>query len=243
MRTSMSAPVRWRLRSASPVQRARPVSDNVNPPALRASGCGAISTHAVSLPSMMRCTRSHVVNGIRVSAAGGTSARSSTTHAEAAGLEHEVERFQRAIDQTVWSGSPTPLFELRRAKETATRAPRSRRSRSIPAAAADATSRRSNVSTNAAISPRRVDAAIACSTSVVRPDECGPTISESWPRGTPPRGRHRARQHRWRSAPMHRVAPAVAAPSSSVRSSFRARSAVSSQRALIRHMFASTAKI
>ena len=34
---------------------------SVTPPALRAMGSGAMSTHVVSLPSMTRCTRSQVV--------------------------------------------------------------------------------------------------------------------------------------------------------------------------------------
>ena len=161
---------------------------------------------------------------------------------EPAGLEHEVERFQRAIDQTVWPGSRlrSSSFVGRGSRSPRTQ---SSRSRSIPAAAADATSRRSNVSTNAAISPRRVDAAIICSTSVVRPDECGPTISESWPRGTPPR----------RQASSAATSVAITADASrrssggsavvSVRSSFRAakRRFQASERC-IRHMFASRRK-
>ena len=50
-------------------------------PALRASGSGPTSTHAVSLPSTTRCTRSQVVNGRRLSTCGGTSARSMATSA------------------------------------------------------------------------------------------------------------------------------------------------------------------
>ena len=51
----------------------------VTPAALRASGIGAINTHAVSLPSMTRSTRSHVVIGIRRNPTRGTSATSRTT--------------------------------------------------------------------------------------------------------------------------------------------------------------------
>ena len=78
-RARMSMPARRRLRSDVPVHDDRPASETVSPPALRASGSDDMSTHAVSLPSIARCTRSHVVNGICLSAAGGTSARSIAT--------------------------------------------------------------------------------------------------------------------------------------------------------------------
>ena len=49
----------------------------------------------------------------------------------------------------------------------------------------DATSSRSKVSTSATSSPSRVAAAMSCRASVVRPDDRGPTISDSCPRGMP----------------------------------------------------------
>ena len=56
-------PARRRLRSDVPAHVERPVNETVSPPALRASGSDVSSTHAVSLPSIARCTRSQVVNG------------------------------------------------------------------------------------------------------------------------------------------------------------------------------------
>ena len=51
----------------------------VTPPALRASGTGPSSRHAVSVPSTTRCSRSQVVSGTRRMPASGTSAQSKTT--------------------------------------------------------------------------------------------------------------------------------------------------------------------
>ena len=62
----------------------------------------------------------------------------------------------------------------------------SRRSRSRPQATADSGSKRSKVSMSATVSPRRVAAAIHRHTTVVRPDEGGPTTSDSCPAGSPP---------------------------------------------------------
>ena len=81
------------------------------------------------------------------------------------------------------SGSPSPES---RAPNPEPRI-HSSRSRSTPAAAAEATSRRSCVSTKAAISPRRVAIAMRRSRSVIRPDEHGPVNSDNWPLGSPPR--------------------------------------------------------
>ena len=57
----------------------------------------------------------------------------------------------------------------------------------MPAAAPASGSKRSKVSTSAVHSPRAVAAASAAQARLVRPDDCGPTISESCPRGIPPR--------------------------------------------------------
>ena len=62
----------------------------------------------------------------------------------------------------------------------------SSRSRSTPAAAAEAGSKLSLASTSAHTSCRRVAPASAASITPVRPDEAGPAISLSAPRGRPP---------------------------------------------------------
>ena len=61
-----------------------------------------------------------------------------------------------------------------------------KRSISTPAAAADGGSSISPASTSAQNSPRRVAAANAASSKVVRPEEAGPQISVRQPRGKPP---------------------------------------------------------
>ena len=70
-------------RSSAPAQQRQSTSSapsiTVRPPALRASDSGMTSTHAVSLPSTIRCTRSHVVNGTLLSTPDRMSARSMTT--------------------------------------------------------------------------------------------------------------------------------------------------------------------
>ena len=183
-RAVRSSPARRRLRSAAPLhvvaaaQRQRERRRRCAPaaPARR-------STHAVSLPSIVRCTRSQVVNGRRFSAAQRHVGQIDRDDAEPAGLQHEVERLERAIERPVEHGDwPWPIGSNGLAADPQQR-DRDRRRRQQ----AEATSRRSKVSTSAAISPRRVAAAIICSRSVMRPDERGPAISDSWPRGSPPR--------------------------------------------------------
>ena len=67
---------------SSPLPLAAPpalLNRTVSPAELRAIGSSPTSTQTVWLPSMMRCSRSQVVNGSRRSACGGASAASSTT--------------------------------------------------------------------------------------------------------------------------------------------------------------------
>ena len=169
-----------------PPTAAWPVSDSVRPPALRASGSRRHSTHAVSLPSIVRCTRSHVVNGIRFSAAAARRpdrSRPRRTRRPAARGSAPSAR-DRRCDRANSDCAMGPEAERLMAS------PRihSRRSRSTPGGSTP-TRRRGDrsVSTSAAISPRRVAAASSCSRSVVRPDDRGPAISDSCPRGKPPR--------------------------------------------------------
>ena len=62
----------------------------------------------------------------------------------------------------------------------------SSRVRSIPASAAEAGSKRSAGSTHATSAPRPVERAQSACASPVRPDDAGPWISDSAPRGRPP---------------------------------------------------------
>jgi hypothetical protein len=159
-------------------QRCRAVRTTSGPPALRASGCGATTTHAVSLPSMMRWTRSHVVNGIRVEPPSWrSSARSIATNAKPPGLQHEVERLQR-------DGRSTRLVDCRRVSQIVPANPEQ-------AIGLDAAARLMRHRNDRRCRPRgdlaaRVAAAIICSSSVVRPSDRGPTISDNCPRGSPP---------------------------------------------------------
>ena len=168
---------------------------SVTPPALRAIGSGAMSTHVVSLPSMTRCTRSQVVYGMRRRAAVGTSAMSSTTtgHTPDCSTRFSALSARSSVRSTMVPGPSTVRTPGSHTGSTAPAVlemacPRihSSRDKSMPQAVADVGSNRSNVSTSATVSPRRVAAAIHCHTSVVRPDDAGPTTSDNCPAGSPP---------------------------------------------------------
>ena len=119
----------------------------------------------------------------------------------------------------------------------------SRRSKSIPAADAEETSSMSSASTSATNSPRAIAAFNSCRSTLVRPDERGPTSSDTWPRGNPPPNR---------ASMSPRFVAATASSSDctwpgdhagvSVRSSLRVRSSASSSArardAMFRLMFA-----
>ena len=152
---------------------------------------GADSSASVSLPSTPRCSRIHVVNGRRAMARDGTSARSSTTTPNPPALQHETEGLDRAIERCAprrSSRARWPARRLRRwprpgATGSCPRA-QSRCDSSMPAAAPDGGSNRSSASTSATISPRRVAAASVAHSTAVRPEDAGPTISDSfaaWP--------------------------------------------------------------
>jgi hypothetical protein len=70
--------------------------------------------------------------------------------------------------------------------ETACPRTHNNRESRIPHACAVGGSKRSNVSISATDSPRSVAAASAAQARLVRPDEDGPTTSDTWPRGNPP---------------------------------------------------------
>ena len=106
-----------------------------DPPALRASGARATRTHAVSLPAMTRCRRSHVVNGSARSACSGTSPTSSATTPKP------------PADNTRFSALIARLTT--RARSPSSPRIHNSRSSSTPAAAADGGSKRSSASTSA----------------------------------------------------------------------------------------------
>ncbi len=128
----------------------------VTPPGLRASVLGPSSSATVSLPSITRAIRIHVVSGNCRSAGAGTSARSSDDEAEAAGLEDQVHRLQRASAVAASRGSRAGARD---------RGP-------PPAPTADRSDRA--VSTSATASPRAAAAAAMPTNSAVRPDDRGP---------------------------------------------------------------------
>ncbi len=167
----------------------------VIPPALLASGVGAMSRQAVSLPSMTRSTRSHVLGGICRSAVSGTSARSSATavHTPDCSTRFNALSARSMIRSSNVPGPPTARLPGSQAGSTALAVferacPRTHKSRvrSRPQAAPDAGSKRSNVSMRATGSPRWVAAPNQAHMRLVRPDETGPTTSDSWPRAMPP---------------------------------------------------------
>ena len=86
----------------------RPASKSVRPPALRASGCGPTSTQAVSLPSIVRCTRNQVVQRETAQRGKRRVGEIERHHAKATGLQDEIERFQRAFDDAIDQGPRAP---------------------------------------------------------------------------------------------------------------------------------------
>ena len=167
-----------------------------NPPALRDTGIEASSTTAVSLPSMMRWMRSHVARGMRDNPTAETSMRSSTTivHTPDCTMRFSALMARSMVRSSSVPGPETPRTPGTHAGSTAlavfdSACPRTHNTcgRAMPAAAPASGSKRSKVSTSAVHSPRAVAAASAAQARLVRPDDCGPTISESCPRGIPPR--------------------------------------------------------
>ena len=180
-----------RLRRAGPP----PVTID-NPPALRATGAAASSTTAVSLPSTTRWMRSQVAGGTRDRLAAGTSARSSTTSVQTPDWTMRLSDLRaRSIVRS--SSVPGPETARRPGTQAGSTAaavfdsacPRTHSNcgNSMPQAAAVIGSNRSKVSISATHSPRRLAAASAAQARLVRPDDTGPTTSDTCPRGTPPR--------------------------------------------------------
>ena len=165
------------------------------PPELRATGWAARMTTAVSLPSMARSMRNQVAAGNRRSACAGTSIKSMTTSVHTPDCTTRLsDLIARSITRS--TNVPGPLTARTPGSHAGSMAtavfdtawPRthSRRGSTMPQAAAVGGSKRSKVSIRATVSPRRVAAASAAHTNPVRPDEAGPTTSDTCPRGKPP---------------------------------------------------------
>ncbi len=134
--------------------------------------CRSTASSTVGVCSTARRKRNHVVSGMRRAACGGRSPRSRAINPKPP-LSSSRSVARRSCSR-LFSGEFSPQRT------------HSSRSNSIPASAADCGSRASLASTSTQHSPRRVAAASAASSKVVRPEEAGPQISVRQPRGRPP---------------------------------------------------------
>ena len=125
--------------------------------------CRSTASSTVGVCSTARRKRNHVVNGMRRAACSGRSPRSRAINPKPP-LSSSRSVARRSCSR-LFSGEFSPQRT------------HSSRSNSTPAAAADCGSRASLASTSAQHSPRRVAAASAASSKVVRPEEAGPQIS------------------------------------------------------------------
>ena len=134
--------------------------------------CLSIASSTVDVCSTARRKRNHVVSGMRRAVCCGRSPRSRAISPK------PPLSSSRSVARRSCSRRCSGEFSPQRTHSS--------RSNSIPAAAADCGSRASLASTTAQNSPRRVAAASAASSTVVRPEEAGPQISVRQPRGRPP---------------------------------------------------------
>src|SRR5215469_864871 len=148
-----------------------------------AHGSCSRTSSTVAVASTARRKRNHEVNGTRRVLSGGMSPKSSTTMPNPPPCKSKSVTFR-----TCSSRPREDRRELLRGEEELLSLHRShsRRSRSTPAADADAGSKLSLASTSAHASSRRVAPASAASMTPVRPEETGPVISLRAPRGNPP---------------------------------------------------------
>ena len=184
-RTGADASPRICLSSARRGRRRSPALLNLTviPPALRAMGVSPTSTHAVRLPSMMRCSRPHVANGSCRRLWGGASAASNTTSPKFPACRTSVSALMARSSARWFTSRHKPGFGTTWPRTQSSRA------RSTPAASADAASSMSRTSTSATISRRAVAAASIRSSTLARPVDRAPTTSDIWPRGNPPPSR------------------------------------------------------
>ena len=171
-----SRPIRL-ARSRVPQSRA----SSSAPPSCAPSARGPTSTHAVWLPSTIRCSRSHVVNGSRRSASAGASATSNTTRPKLPACSTSVSARDRLLERALVQIAAQPGIRRRRGRGS--RAADRDRCRPPPPTRRRTCRAHRRAPTS---SPRAVAAASICSSRLVRPDDRGPTSSDSWPRGNPP---------------------------------------------------------
>jgi hypothetical protein len=178
---------------------------------------------------MIRWMRSQVDRGTRASPEPGASMRSTTTNVHtpdcttrfSALMARSIVR-SRSVPGPVTlrtPGTQAGSMALAVFDSACPRTPNTCGS-TTAAAAADAGSKRSKVSMSATHSPRDVAAESPAHARLVRPDEAGPTISDTSPRGSPPPST------RLRAGPVNGALASGRADivEVSVRSSLRARS-------------------
>ena len=135
--------------------------------------CRSMASSTVGVCSTARRKRNHVVSGMRRAVCGGRSPRSRAI------IPKPPLSSSRSVARRSCSRQCSG--------ESSAQRTHSNWSNSTPAAAADCGSRASLASTTAQNSPRRrVAAARADNSTVVRPEEAGPQISVRQPRGRPP---------------------------------------------------------
>src|ERR1035437_3844464 len=149
-----------------------------------AQGSCSMSNSTVAVGSTARRKRNHEVSGTRRALSAGISPRSSTT------MPKPPPCNSRSVTFNTCSRRPSAArggWSLCDGKlERSLQRTHNRRSRSTPAVAAEAGSKLSLASTSAHTSRRPVACASAASITPVRPEETGPAISLSAPRGRPP---------------------------------------------------------
>src|SRR5664279_3423012 len=149
-----------------------------------AQGSCSMSNSTVVVGSTARRKRNHEVSGTRRALSVGISPRSSTT------MPKPPPCSSRSVTFNTCSRRPSAArggWSLCNDKlDRSLQRTHSSRSRSTPAAAAEAGSKLSLASTSAHTSRRRVASASAANITPVRPEEAAPAISLSAPRGRPP---------------------------------------------------------
>src|ERR1022692_325680 len=177
-------PMRAEAATASRAQTALSSNRTTREAQVLAQGSCSMSNSTVAVGSTARRKRNHEVSGTRRALSAGISPRSSTT------MPKPPPCSSRSVTFNTCSRRPSAArggWSLCDGKlERSLQRPHSRRSRSTPAATAEAGSKLSLASTSAHTSRQPVACASAASITPVRPEEAGPVISLSAPRGRPP---------------------------------------------------------
>ena len=164
------------------VDAADAASSSVTPRALRASGAAA-TTSADGVPTLDEPLQAPPGGERQAREVGRRDVGDvEGDDAEAAGLEHQPERLDGALDEDL-PAHPFPIAAGRVAARPEHAVEDHARGRGGTA------SKVSVVSTTAARSPRAVAAASVAICTLVRPEEAGPTTSDVSPQGQPPANR------------------------------------------------------